>query len=430
MKETCPQCNQRATKRQVRRLFATLSTAGCVSESISGDKTIDLEMHSEPDTPRTSSLARENAALKRKLAELETRLSQPATVTHTAQPRDGLSAKFGRSIVVDGTPEAHMGVVASVQQSGSQSSAKVIHMNVHAGESVSPDEGLRRHTISLDVNAESVRCIISDDLGGVLLGTSSGDVLRWDRIGDVADPILRLPGCAIWSLKESSGSMDADQVIIAGDSKGRVHIVRYDQTECLQVSKAPIHSLCIVANREDSCCLVAASVVSMCVVDLSLENPGSTRVVDISASLPQGVVCVTNLDRILAVSYRNSQLASHEVFILRSDYTVVRKARLTGHVNKVSMIKTSMLMNMAEVSLVSPCESHGTCMWKFSLEVGDYQTIEALVLPRLTKSTRGNDTISEVVLTPGRYTPVFSSVSQTRITVSEVEMLSLGFMDN
>ena len=115
MRKKCPQCNLRSSKRQIRRLFPSLSYDG-LSDSqplVSNTTAASKDVH-DIDSPSILELKKENNELKRKLQELEERKAMNLIDRSHPFPADcSLLCNFGRSIILDYTPEEGIFFISS-----------------------------------------------------------------------------------------------------------------------------------------------------------------------------------------------------------------------------------------------------------------------------------------------------------------------------
>lgn len=363
LRKKCPQCNQTATKRHVRRLFPCLSAGGETSQPL----TVDLQESSDTQeartTPRRCALEKENASLKRMLEELRSQNSSEPLAT---RPKYDYAPElqFSKAIDVYVKDDGSVFVVAVI--SGSQEGSLVTSSLICVGDEMTPERLRSRETSHAQVIGQEVRCLSICSNDSVVLGTASGDLFRWSWSADRIETLAAAIGCPVWVVVSLP---NYPQATLAGDSRGYVRLINDgNPSQVVSLGNAPIHSVCILDSTGMYLRVLVGSVLGCYLVSMCLDGSREPHVIDLSETISPGAIGLVMNGSVICVSYRGNTLsenkARHQLLSVSDDGVVKPITTLLGHNNRVSLMKASLTFEADSIVIISPCERRGLCVWR------------------------------------------------------------------
>lgn len=363
LRKKCPQCNQTATKRHVRRLFPCLSAGDESSQPLA----VDLEESSDTQearrTPRRCALEKENASLKRMLEELRSQKSSEPLSTRQKY-ENATELHFSKAIDVNAKDDGSVFVVAVI--SGLQEGSLVISSSIGVGDEMTPECLRTRETSQTQVIGTEVRCLSICSSDSVVIGTASGDLFRWSWSADRIDTLAVGIGCPVWVVVSIPNN---PQAILAGDGRGYVRLIKYgNPSQVISLGNAPIHSVCIFDITGVDLKILVASVLGCYLVSMCLDGSREPHVIDLSENISPGATGLVLKDSVICISYRGNILsqnkARHQLLSVSDDGVVKPITTLLGHNNRVSLMKACLTFEAESIVIISPCEQRGTCVWR------------------------------------------------------------------
>lgn len=419
MSKKCPQCNQKATKKQVRRLFPSCSAVVCEPDG-SSDVVSPIDKEPGTGTPRRIALERENAGLKRELEELEAQLSQSRSPLADVGG-DSPHLRFERCMVCGPIGDRPF-VVAAIKDSRTKWQLTLVAIPLGASMSLDPSLALSAAAYRIDVAVWSVRCVLLAE-SSFIFGCSSGEILSWNpREGTVVCTPL-IPDSAVWSI----GSLPHSFVL--GDSRGRLHSITGSRISVREICCAPIHSLLISDGGNGKRRVIACSIFRTVIIT------GDDLIVkDISSQVGSGCVGMELSGGLLVASFRGNlirgAIARVDIFDISGE-EVKKLHSLTGHVNFLSMMKAKLVHSLDDgIRLCSPCEKNECVFWSLNDKPSSWNRPLKHLLSKESMSHAASSQVEVVVDPngPNEYIVVCiatHSLQTTRVTTSQSRPNSL-----
>ena len=273
MRKKCPQCNLRSSKRQIRRLFPSLSYDG-LSDSqplVSNTTAASKDVH-DIDSPSILELKKENNELKRKLQELEERKAMNLIDRSHPFPADcSLLCNFGRSIILDYTPEEGIFFISSCSNPSDSTTGFIFKGKKAQGSCFRAENLINASDCSFRYLGGAVRCMTKRQSGEVIFGTNDGFVYIFAFNNRGLTPLIHLTDAGVWSLAYHADS----RRVFVGDTKGRFHVLA-EENMTFKLDDAPLHSIQIIPDSHQPS-LIVGSLSNTFVLDLTFPHKLITK---------------------------------------------------------------------------------------------------------------------------------------------------------
>lgn len=389
MRKKCPQCNLRSSKRQIRRLFPSLSYDGLSDiqpRPASNTSASSKDFH-DSDSPAILELRKENNELKRKLQELEER----KTMKSMNQPHSGptyrsLFNTFGRSIILDYSPDEGIFFITSCSNprdatTGFIFKGKYTHCNLIRAENfIDASDCVVRYL------GGAVRCMTKGQSGEVIFGTNDGYVYIFDFINRGLTQLIHFADAGVWSLAYHADT----RRVFAGDTKGRFHVIA-DENVTFKLDDAPLHSIQLIANSQQPS-LIVGSLSNTFVLDLSSPHKLITKLDRDLIRPSSSIVCNASF---YVHSCRGSRCENSEHLICSFDGEMNLQVlgRLSGHSNSVGMSRGALAHTGDFNVFLSASETGHIALWSLK-DAGSHQNAQTI---RLIQSKASDSLISQIV---------------------------------
>lgn len=359
MSKRCPQCNLRASKRQIRRLYPSVSYNAASTHQ--RDESLAICCLSEAtgaDQSEFSELLKENIELKKRLraleaAEMSRKIDSNQAPGHMRMP----SKVFGRSIILDHTDEDGPVFITSCSDEDHQRFGFILQGHLHIDCAFSPDQLLEASSNILRYEGGPVRCMTRGSSGSILFGTTDGRVYLYDYRNTKLKLLERVCDAGIWSLAFKENG----EQIYAGDTKGRLLFIS-KSTESIQVDITPLHSIEPIEGNA-SAALIVGSLSNTFLVKADLMGPLITRldqdVIGPSCSIACGI-------KFVVCSSRDSlaRPAQHSVYKYDSCFNMVKCFTLTGFSNSFAMTRGAMSLSQNNCVFLGASECGNIAIWR------------------------------------------------------------------